>query len=162
MVELGINYEVARESLRLEGGISFREKNLWYPEVPDERLSFMGVESVQSSRTSYRPLTTALFGGQEGQYLPHIKRVKIWTTEGRPGHEKWRLPCIRGIQFLYDDSMEESQLMLLGQPLGESPERRVYHMDLDSRNGERIVQLDVFYVSRETSTLFRIRVRLSQ
>lgn len=141
--------------------LSFSERHIWHPAVPDQRLSFMGTESIPRPLKPYCPFTTALFGGQEGQHLRHIRRVMIWTREAPRGPEKWQVPYIHGIEFLYDDLGEKTSV-LLGNPSRNDAQSKVYHMDIDSHNGERIIQLDALYVYRFTSNLFGVRVREPQ
>ncbi|OBT90787.1 hypothetical protein VE02_00607 [Pseudogymnoascus sp. 03VT05] len=57
-----------------------QDVNIWYPEIPDPSLSFIGVPGLPAA---YRygqdemPLSTILFGGLKGELLCHIVKMTV-------------------------------------------------------------------------------------
>ncbi|KAF7540642.1 hypothetical protein G7Z17_g12156 [Cylindrodendrum hubeiense] len=52
----------------------YRDLQLWYPDVPDQSLKFVGPEHRRiRHRKETEPYMVLLFGGRDGQHLPHFQ-----------------------------------------------------------------------------------------
>lgn len=130
-----------------------QDANIWYPEIPDPRLSFVGVPGLPGAyrnRQDEMPLSTILFGGLKGELLCHIVKMTVWIVDNNPGHY-----VVWGIGFTFDCLVEGKNSLVLGYSRDDGE----YDFPIDGRGGERICQIDrIFQYSWASHLRFRVRL----
>ncbi|OBT80628.1 hypothetical protein VF21_00524 [Pseudogymnoascus sp. 05NY08] len=132
-----------------------QDVNIWYPEIPDPSLSFIGVPGLPAA---YRygqdemPLSTILFGGLKGELLCHIVKMTVWISDMTPGNY-----VVLGIGFTFDCPVEGKSSPVLGHSRDDGE----YDFPIDGRGGERICQMDKIFQYTWASHL-RFRIHTTQ
>ncbi|KAF4974482.1 hypothetical protein FZEAL_8620 [Fusarium zealandicum] len=150
MVSLSVSsLESDMEKADRQSGGSFRvgESALWYPELPDSAFSLLGVEDTRLSLyLDHVPYSICLFGGKDGQLLPYLTKVTVWTIDRSYLGNYGDHTHIWAIEFHFDSPTDGIQTKMLGRiPEPDAIERHQYSILLDSRQGERISGIDTMY-----------------
>lgn len=117
---------------------------LWSPQLPDTRLFLPSVANRNGRIYPHFPNSLCLFGGTDGQFLPHLAGISVWVND------RSDLRCgyfsISAIVFHFDKPVDGSNSMILGQiPQSRIEGTQRHKFTLDSMNGERINGVDTTY-----------------
>ncbi|KFZ06723.1 hypothetical protein V501_07174 [Pseudogymnoascus sp. VKM F-4519 (FW-2642)] len=120
-----------------------RDANIWYPEIPDSSLSFIGAPGFPGAyrnRQDEMPLSTILFGGLKGELLCHIVKMTVWIADIPPAHY-----VVCGIGFTFDCPVEGKNSLVLGYSRDDGENYFAYDFPIDGRGGERICGMDKIF-----------------
>ncbi|KAH7122101.1 hypothetical protein B0J13DRAFT_156355 [Dactylonectria estremocensis] len=140
----------------IESALSVRDTAVWFPEIPDQSLSFLGPKQPTTDSAHRIPLSTLMFGGLNGQHLSEVHSIQVWT-----GSERWK--SIVAIDVSFTTSRKTIRLGTPKMPSQIALARNKYsdeesiHEDdvpkpetmhefvIDSGGGERITGLDTIH-----------------
>lgn len=142
-----------------------RDEKFWYPDIPGSHLNLVRTQAIRITSRGYSaPFFVAMFGGEHGQHLPHLNELRFWTLETPRSGSMTTQSRIFGIDFRYSQDIEGQNYLLFGkvpEAQYERDEVRMYQMDIDSSNGERLTQLETLCEARSRS-MFGLRVSLAR
>lgn len=123
----------ASSQISQDGALTIRDTANWFPDIPDPRLSFIGVESSESAESNVlSPLSVAALSGRlETQDLHHFHKITVRIGEG--GN-------IWGLDIFFAD---ERHTLGLGVDGIISQELLSFEMN---PGGEHMVSADVLYM----------------
>ena len=167
MVSLAIRSEASCQSPPPR---SLRETALWYPEIPEPHLSFLGIseQDLRSFEPGHhqRPLSTLLFRASNSDRSRRVTRITVFS----------RVHAVMGIELQFDSPLHSSSqsTLLGGDMLARPPDwwrwqaqhpppssLQKTEMTIDSVGGEDIVAIGILqsnYVSCFKVSFPRTRV----
>jgi hypothetical protein len=131
----------------------------WYPQVPADSLELSGVELRRLiSYTDFTPFSVCLFGGQNGELLPYLTQITVWTVEA-PQYALWENRFPWGVAFHYDRLVDGCETKTLGViPQMEGNLVQTHNFQISSGEGERITRIDVHYLIDQCPAAFTVSV----
>ncbi|KAM0415940.1 hypothetical protein ACHAPT_013093 [Fusarium lateritium] len=123
---------------------------LWYPELPDPALQIMEVQNERLSRhIGHVPYSMCLFGGNDGELLPHLTEIIVWIVDRSDLGIYADKFHVWALEFHYNSQKKDGlQSVILGKVPEPDPgtyERRRYQISINSPSGERINGVDTMY-----------------
>jgi hypothetical protein len=119
---------------------SFRDTEFWLPDVPGKHLLLNSLPKTYSWEfTNHRPCNILLFGGSQGELLPHLIGIAACVTDD---------DFICGFEFLYEGNSYGIEKHSLG--ISKEPHRdhrphefQKHKFSLDGPGKERIETVEV-------------------
>jgi hypothetical protein len=116
-----------------------RDEAFWYPAVPPRELYLNEIIGRTPWIERFEPVSWILFGGLQGELLPHLTMVSVSRT--------WEGP-LHSIRFHYDcDGLPDMKIQLDPRPSHEGDNIRRF--PIDGQGGETITTLLTYVSSGE-------------
>ena len=126
------------------GPQQLRDEAFWYPAVPPRELCLNKIIGRTPRIQRYEPVSWILFGGLQGELLPHLTMVSVSHTERGSLHS---------IRFHYNcDGLPDMKIQFDPGPSHESPMYNIERFPIDGQGGETITALST-YVSGERQSI---------
>ena len=111
-----------------------RDEAFWYPAVPPRELYLNEIIGKTPCIKRFQPVSWILFGGLQGELLPHLTMVSVSRTETGSLHS---------IRFHYDcDGLPDMEIQLDPRPSDEADDIRRF--PIDCQGGETITTLSTY------------------
>ena len=133
LVSLSISGDIGGQT-NFNGDLAFRDKALWFPDIPSPRLSFLGIDNLRLLKSDKgRPLFLAILGGPEGQHLHHVLEIRAYLGDGG---NLW------GLDVYFVDELEPVRL-----GVDDVTSEETLAFKVNAAGGERIATVDALYMN---------------
>ena len=131
-----------------------RDEAFWYPAVPPRELCFNKIIGRTPCIGRFEPVSWILFGGLQGELLPHLTMVSVshTKTESLRGcrflyDRRTKTESLHSIRFHYDCGLPDMEIQLDPRPYHEGDNIRRF--PIDGQGGETITTLLTYISSGE-------------